>query len=483
MGRKAAPFFEGASSPIASKKSRQVPIELHLPAAHPKQAELINAFDARRLPNGHVIFNPGTGGFDYHSYQALPLAYPDLKFVVGACGTKFGKTYGCSILVARMAWEEKDSLNWWVAPSYRQSEMAYRLVKRLLPKDTYVEYKADLRLELIEPDGGFHSAIEFKSAENDDNLRGFGVHFAILDEAARISQPSYESVWTTMTQTDGRMVIISTPKGRNWFYDEYQKGEKSGLMPGDVDENPEWLSIRMPTWTNPYVKPQRILTMKKNMPGDVFEQEIAARFMLESAGVFRGIEGCIKKGLVNQYGQPLNETPIAGHRYIVGVDLARKKDYTVIFVIDVLRRHVVYYARFNDMAWSVQKRRIIEVANLYNNAACWMDGTGVGDPIVEDVRNSGVKVQCYIISNRSKQELIEKLRADIEFGRISFPQLPVLIKELRNYEYEINSNGNIRYSAPPGQHDDCVISLALASHGLNVRNVHGPSKAMQVRGV
>ena len=830
MGRKPAIHFDGASSSILAKQTKQVPIELHLPAAHPKQAELINAFDARRLPNGQVIFNPGTGGFNYTAYQALPLAYPDLKFVVGACGTKFGKalklnelvptpngwttmgglrvgdhvfdengrptvvtyvtdpmyghvvydvvfsdgsvvtadaghlwvtethacrkakadlsstkpaqrrrkstnqkserrtteeirqtlmvkvggklrpnhsipvvsaplqypeqilpvdpyvlgawlgdgsaacnavsgideqiharvgmyylryqcpsdtvlnivhrykgltedlralkvlnnkhvpevylrgsieqrlallqglmdtdgtiskrgdccfdntnklladavaelccslgikvnreervgrldgvdkqlcyrvhfttetrvfhlerknerlrkvamkakrryivavkpvasvpvkcikvaspthlflvgkacipthnTYGCSILVTRMAWEEKDSLNWWVAPSYRQSEMAYRLVKRLLPKDTFVEYKADLRLELIEPDGGFHSAIEFKSAENDDNLRGFGVHFAILDEAARISQPAYESVWTTMTQTDGRMVIISTPKGRNWFYDEYQKGEKSGLLPGDVDENPEWLSIRMPTWTNPYVKPTRILTMKKNMPGDVFEQEIAARFMLESAGVFRGIEGCIKKGLVNQYGQPLNETPIAGHRYTVGVDLARKKDYTVIFAIDNIRRHVVYYARFNDMAWSIQKRRIIEVANLYNGAMCWMDGTGVGDPIVEDVKASGVKTQCYIISNRSKQELIEKLRADIEFGRVSFPQLPVLIKELRNYEYEVNSNGNIKYSAPPGQHDDTVIALALANHGLTIK--HGIGQAMQVRGV
>lgn len=481
MGRHAAVHYEGASSPTLARFTRQVPIELHLPAAHPKQAELINAFDARRLADGKVIFNPGTGGFDFAAYQTLPLAYPDLKFVVGACGTKFGKTYGCSILIARMAWENKDSLNWWVAPSYRQSEMAYRLVKRLLPKDTFVEYKADLRLELIEPDGGFHSAIEFKSAENDDNLRGFGVHFAILDEAARISQASYESVWTTMTQTDGRMVIISTPKGRNWFYDEYQKGEKSGLLVGDVDENPEWLSIRMPTWTNPYVKPQRILTMKKNMPADVFEQEIAARFMLESAGVFRGIEGCIKKGLVSSLGLPINETPIAGHRYIMGVDLARKKDYTVIFVFDTVRRHIVYYARFNDMAWSIQKRRIIEVSNLYNRARCYMDGTGVGDPIVEDVRNSGVKVECYIISNRSKQELIEKLRADIEFGRITFPQLPVLIKELRNYEYEINSNGNIKYSAPPGQHDDTVIALALAAYGLNVR--HGIGKAMQVRGV
>ena len=99
MGRKPAIHFDGASSSILAKQTKQVPIELHLPAAHPKQAELINAFDARRLPNGQVIFNPGTGGFNYTAYQALPLAYPDLKFVVGACGTKFGKALKLNELV------------------------------------------------------------------------------------------------------------------------------------------------------------------------------------------------------------------------------------------------------------------------------------------------------------------------------------------------------------------------------------------------
>jgi hypothetical protein len=480
MGRHQQTSFSAITAEQLSRYERQVPVELYLPAAHPKQAELINAFDARKAPDGRVVFTPGTGGFSYEAYQALPLAYPDLKFVVGACGTKFGKTYGCSILITRMAWENPESLNWWVAPSYKQSEMAYRLVKRLLHPGTYEEFKADLRLEIKRPDGQWHSSIEFKSAENDDNLRGFGVHFAILDEAARISRPSYESVWTTMTQTDGRMVIISTPKGRNWFYDEYQKGEKSFLLPGDVDPNPEWLSIRMPTWTNPYVKVQRIMTMRKNMPADVFEQEIAARFMLESAGVFRGIDACIKLGLVDGMGRPLNELPLPGQRYVMGVDLARKRDYTVIFVLDVLRRHVVYFERFNSMSWAVQKARIIEVSRMYNRARIWMDGTGLGDPIVSDLQNAGIPVECFIISNRSKQELIEKLRTDIEFQRITFPGIPVMLRELRAFEYEINSNGNIKYSAPPGQHDDCVIALALADYGLNKRP--GKMQVGQVRG-
>ncbi len=56
-----------------------------------------------------------------------------------------------------------------------------------------------------------------------------------------------------------------------------------------------------------------------------------------------------------------------------------------------------------------------------------------------------------------------------------------MIKELRNYEYKINTNGNIQYTAPSGQNDDTVIALSLANHGMGIKR--GVSRAMQVRGV
>lgn len=464
MAAKLPPEFEGRASKVLRDVERVTPVELILPPAHPKQAELINAFDARvnpRHPEHGIIYDP-----DYPGFYSLPLAFPSLKFVAGACGSKFGKTYGCSIRIVKEAWDNPGTLNWWVAPSYAQSKMAYLLVKRLLPKDTYQEYKADLRLELMEPDGTWHSTIEFKSADNDDNLRGFAVNFFILDEAARISREAFDSVLTTTTQTDGRGIVISTPKGRNWFYEVYGWGDKTLLLDGEPDEHPEWMSIRMPTWTNPTVRPQRINMLRKNMPSEVFEQEIAARFMLDGAGVFKSVDSCVKKGLVDAYGRPVWEKPSNGHRYVMGVDLARKKDFSVITVADVQRKHVVYWERFNEVDWSVQKRRIIEAAKFYN-AKVFMDGTGVGDPIVEDVRRAGINVECFIISHRSKQELIEKLRTSIEFQRITFPQIPTMVKELKAFEYDIGSNGNIKYSAPSGQHDDAVISLALANLGLD----------------
>jgi terminase large subunit-like protein len=414
---------------------------LHLPTLHKGQNLLVNAFDA---------INPVTG----------KLLYPDLRFVVGAIGTKGGKTWGCSTRIVKEAWNNKDSLNWWIAPSYAQAKMARQLVKRLLPRTfsggqpCYEEYVADNRIVLLEPDGSEHSVIEFKSADNEDLLRGFAVDFFVFDEAARgVDYESYKSVMTTVLKTQGRGIFISTPKGRNWFWEIFEQGCKDLLQPGEEDNFPDWLSIQLPTWSNPTVSMKSIETLRRTLPEEAFKQEVAAAFLLEGAGVFKNIDACTKG---------VKEPPISGHRYTLGVDLARKRDFTVLTCMNNTKKNVVEFDRFNQISWKLQKEKIVAMARMYK-AQVVMDGTGVGDPLVEAVRAEGIPVECYIFGSISKQEAIEKLRSNIEYERISFPYIPALIKELRNYEFDIGSSGRIKYAAPSGQHDDCVISLALAN--------------------
>jgi hypothetical protein len=434
-------------SKVLSQTKRIKTVKLTLPKAHPRQDELINAFEYRK----------------------------GIRFVIGACGTKFGKSYGCTIRLVKEAWENKNSVNWWVAPTFAQSKYAYELVKRLLPPKTYDEQKADLTLVLLEPDGSEHSRIVFKSGDNPDSLRGFHVNFFVLDEAARMPEASFVSIMTTVTQTNGRGIIISTPKGRGWFYDVYQRGEKyyddgspkfeshlsscerrEGCGCPHVDPFEEWMSIRMPTWTNPHVPEDSIRQAKKNLPEDVFRQEFGALFLSDSAGVFRGIKDCERGDLLKE--------PVRGHHYVVGVDLARINDYTVLVVMDRATRHVVHFERFNQISWEIQYRKIIETTKFWNNAVVCIDWTGIGDPIVETLSAAGIYMEPYKIGGSiAKQQLIEKLRVNIEKGRISFPHIPVLRNELEIYEYNISEGGTVRYSAPPGRHDDCVVSLALAN--------------------
>lgn len=441
--RKATENYQKPSKFLEETKRAAKPVTLHLPQPHTQQYKLIYAFE----------INKDKG----------------VRFVVGACGTKFGKTYGCSIRLVKEAWENKNSLNWWVAPTYAQAKMAYSLVKRLLPtrpSKCYEEYKADLRLVLLEPDGSEHSVIEFKSGDNPDGLRGFAVNFFVLDEAARIPYESFVSVLTTVTQTVGHGIIISTPSGRGWFFDVYQRGEKFDeegrprFGPLNPDPYPEWMAIRMPTWTNPHVKLKAVEDAKNNLPEDVFRQEFGAQFLDDSAGVFRNVSGCVRGEFF--------EDRKPGHRYVMGVDLARLRDYTVLTVVDVTggRNHVVFLERFNQIKWEVQYHKILRVAKHYHATAC-IDTTGIGDPIVETLSNGGIYIQPYKIGgSTSKQQLIEKLRVNIENERITYPYNKwtlALMEELKAYEYTFTEGGVIKYSAPSGKHDDTVISLALAN--------------------
>lgn len=431
MSRTAPPtqFFRG--SEVVGQRVAFKPVTLELPPAHPRQYEFLQ-----------MLHTEG------------------VRFAVGACGTKFGKTYGTTAAITEHAWDTKDSMNWWVSPTFAQSKMAFEHIKKLLPDGMYRPYAADLKIVILTPSGTEWSVIEFKSADNPDSLRGFGVNFFVFDEAARGLYESWVSLITTVTQTMGCGYVISTPKGRNWFYDVYQWGVKEDedgnklYLPGE-DPHPEFLSIRMPTWTNPHVSMAAVNTFKSIMPEDVFRQEVGAQFLVESAGVFRGIREC-EKGLLYP--------PIPKARYIMGVDLARLKDYSTIFVMDVASRHVCHFDRFKDLSWEVQYRKIIETSKRYNNAVCCMDATGIGDPIVQSIENSGVRVIPYkISSSQAKQQLIDKLRVNIEKRRISFPTLPVVRRELEAYEYEISASGTIKFSAPTGKHDDCVIGLALVN--------------------
>jgi hypothetical protein len=426
-----------SSSKLLNAKHTVKTVSLQLPSAHPKQFELISSLDAN----------------------------PDLRFIVGACGSKFGKTFGSTIAIVQQAWNNANSLNWWVAPTFAQSKMAYTLIKRLLPKETFLEYKADLKLVLLQPDGTERSTIEFKSGDNPDSLRGFGVKFFVMDEAARCPYESFVSLFTTITQTYGRGFFISTPHARNWFYDVYRRGEKEDKdgnpKYGSDEEDPwkEWHSIRMPTWANPHVPLESIKHLRKNLPEDVFRQEVAAEFLDGTAGVFRGVSDCIRPGGLTPYQ--------SGHTYVMGVDLARLRDYSVITVEDRATRHVVYFERFNQISWEAQYARIADIARRYR-AQVWMDSTGIGDPIVDTIRRSGINVEPFKIGGSAiKQQLIDKLRVNIENQRITFPLIPVLKRELESYEYNVSENGVVRFSAPSGEHDDAVISLALANWGAD----------------
>ena len=79
---------------------------------------------------------------------------------------------------------------------------------------------ASQRAYLLHPPAGqdVPFRVEIKTAENPDRLRGAGLGFIWMDEAAMMSEEVYKILLGTILATKGVIFRTSTPRGHNWFY-------------------------------------------------------------------------------------------------------------------------------------------------------------------------------------------------------------------------------------------------------------------------
>ena len=70
--------------------------------------------------------------------------------------------------------------------------------------------------------------------------------------------------------------------------------------------------------------------------------------------------------------------------------------------------------------WGFQKMKIISFAKRYPGLI-WVDSTGVGDPIYDDLNRTGVRVKGYKFTSESKRQLIENLSICFDEKEITIP--------------------------------------------------------------
>jgi hypothetical protein len=341
----------------------------------------------------------------------------------------------------------------WFAPTYKVLDAAWRESKDRLKPVITCKSEQSKRLEII---GG--GAVDFWSLEDEDAGRGRKYSRVIIDEAgiAKRLQPAWENaIRPTLTDFGGDAWFLSTPKGRNYFYDCYQRG---------VNHEPNWASWQMPTACNPFIHPDEIEEARRNLPERTFQQEYLAQFLDDAGGVFRNIRACTYE--INGDDWWRKEQKNADARaYVIGVDLARVEDFTVITVVDARDRKVVAVDRFNQVEYVMQLERLVAMSQRFKGAPILIESNNTGLPFLEQAKRRGLPVRAFQTTNASKAEIIEKLAIAFEQGTISIPDYSPLINELMCFDQERLPSGMIRYGAPHGQHDDTVMSLAIAFYG------------------
>ncbi|MHB1001269.1 MAG: phage terminase large subunit family protein [Armatimonadota bacterium] len=152
-----------------------------------------------------------------------------------------------------------------------------------------------------------------------------------------------------------------------------------------------------------------------------------------------------------------------------GVDLAKSVDWTVIIGLDK-DGAVCRFERW-QADWPVTQERL---KAIIGDTPALIDSTGVGDPVVDDLKRTLRKVEGFKFTSQSKQMLMEGLAVAIQSQTVRYVDHHIA-QELRTYEYTYTRTG-VRYEAPSGLHDDCVCALALA-----VQMKHNASKRVPIR--
>jgi hypothetical protein len=233
-----------------------------------------------------------------------------------------------------------------------------------------------------------------------------------------------------------KVLFLSTPRGRNWFYNLH-------ALDG-VD--PQFKSFRMSSYDNPIIDPKEIDAARYTLPEHIFKQEYLAEFVDNGSGVFSNIE--IRK-------------PISSVKFYAGIDLGRADDYTVLSIVNE-KGEQVFCDRWRHNTWQNIINAMLPILNQYKPRVL-IEVNSIGDVIHEQLKKVYNNVYPFVTTSKSKQDIVEGLQVAIQNKEFTLLDIDWLIKEFNVYTYEYNpKTRNIKYSAPQGFHDDGVMASCIS---------------------
>ncbi|SRR6266566_691822 len=362
------------------------------------------------------------------------------RYALVEASTKSGKTVGCLVWFTEQALQGKLGQNfWWVAPSHSQAKMAFQRLRHAIPRQIIEPNETDLTLKLLNG-----AILWFKTGEKPDLLYGEDVYAAVVDEASRLRDEAWHALRSTLTATRGPVRLIGNVKGRkNWFYALCRRAE--GGAP-----NMHYAKL---TWKDAVeagvLQLAEVEDAKAQLPESVF-QELYAAEPSEDGGNPFGIQH------IDQCTAPLSKKAPK----IWGWDLARAHDYTVGIALDD-EGYVCRLERWHE-DW---EPTMLKIQAHISNTPAWIEQNGVGDAPVQLLQKGHSNIHGFLTTAPSKQAIMERLAVAIQQHDVHFPE-GILASELRSFEFESTRTG-VRYSAPEGCFDDCVMALAIAWHAFD----------------
>jgi hypothetical protein len=297
--------------------------------------------------------------------------------------------------------------------------------------------------------------IMVRGADNPDSLRGMSLTYVVLDEVAFIKQDIWEKVIrASLSDRKGRALFISTPSGRNWFYDIYKLGME------ETDE--EWRSWHFTTKDNETIDPKEIEAAERTLSSFAFKQEYLSSFDNAGSDVFK--EAWFKTAPEPKSGSYVVAIDLAGFEDVAKNAGAAKKrlDETAIAIVKVADNGNWWVKRIDHGRWDIMKTAV-SILKAIREVQPIATGIEQGAlrlavlPYVSDLmRKNNVYTHISELSHGNKRKIdrvVWSLQGLLEHGRISFNE----DEDWKEFKDQL-----IMFPTA-GVHDDLVDALSYVS--------------------
>jgi phage terminase large subunit-like protein len=290
-----------------------------------------------------------------------------------------------------------------------------------------------------------------RGADNPDSLRGVSLTYVVMDECAFIKEDVWQKIIrASLSDKKGRALFISTPSGRNWFYDIFKLGQSG------VDE--EWKAWHKTTADNETIDPKEIEAAKRTLSSFAFKQEYLSSFDTAGADVFK--EEWIKKGSIPSQGSYLIAIDLAGFEDIsAGSTNKARLDETAMAVVKVADDGKWYVEKIEHGRWDIKETcfKILKLIKEYEPIQIGIErGTAKNAvmTVLQDMMrqyNTFAHIQTLTHGNKKKTDrIVWALQGRFEHGRI------VLNEDEDWADFE----DQLIMFPTKGVHDDLVDALA-----------------------
>ena len=293
--------------------------------------------------------------------------------------------------------------------------------------------------------------ILLRGADNPDSLRGVSLTYVVFDESAFIKEDTWQKIIrAALSDKKGRALFISTPSGRNWFYDLFKVGQ--------TGEDEEYKSWHFTTADNETIDPKEIEAAKRTLSSFAFKQEYLSSFDTAGADLFK--PEWIKEGEIPNDGTYVMAIDLAGFENISdGSQNKKRLDETAMAVVKIGNDNKWYVQKIEHGRWDIKDTcmRILKNIKEYQPTQIGIErGTAMNAVmgVLQDMMrqyNTFAHIQTLTHGNKKKTDrVVWALQGRFEHGHI-------ILNEDEDFE---EFKDQLIMFPTKGVHDDLVDALA-----------------------